>query len=253
MWEGGSLWILSAEHESAEIEAHSHHAIQITFELEGSFKIHTRDETVSGPIVAVASDISHMFCASGAAAFLFIEPESAVGRVLSKELFRHSSVASLRGQLAKSCLEELKRCFVEEISEDEMLRLGRKIVSDLRSASGPPLANARVQAMIDYARNNLEEKITLSAAAKHINLSESRARHLFVAHTGLPFKAYILWLRLGQAVQLYAAGSSLTEAAHHAGFADSAHFSRTFKRTFGLTAAGLRLDVGTEPDAQYCA
>jgi AraC family transcriptional regulator len=43
-------------------------------------------------------------------------------------------------------------------------------------------------------------------------------------------------------VQLYANGSSLTQAAHSAGFADSAHFSRTFRRTFGLAAAELRLD-----------
>ena len=47
-----------------------------------------------------------------------------------------------------------------------------------------------------------------------------------------------------RAVALYAAGSSLTQAAHEAGFADSAHLSRTFRRTFGLPAAGLRLHHG---------
>ncbi|GAL02818.1 hypothetical protein JCM19237_5711 [Photobacterium aphoticum] len=30
-------------------------------------------------------------------------------------------------------------------------------------------------------------------------------------------------------------GSNATQAAHNAGFADSAHLSRTFKATFGLT------------------
>jgi AraC-like DNA-binding protein len=43
-------------------------------------------------------------------------------------------------------------------------------------------------------------------------------------------------------VEIYAAGASLTEAAHEAGFADSAHFSRTFRRTFGLPAASLRVN-----------
>ena len=47
-------------------------------------------------------------------------------------------------------------------------------------------------------------------------------------------------ISIGQAV--LAGGRSLTEAAHEAGFADSAHFSRTFRRMFGLPAAALRID-----------
>ena len=34
-------------------------------------------------------------------------------------------------------------------------------------------------------------------------------------------------------------GSSLTEAAHEAGFADSAHLSRTFRATFGIAPSFL--------------
>jgi AraC-like DNA-binding protein len=34
-------------------------------------------------------------------------------------------------------------------------------------------------------------------------------------------------------------GVSLTTAAHEAGFADSAHLSRTFKRMFGMTPSDL--------------
>ena len=41
------------------------------------------------------------------------------------------------------------------------------------------------------------------------------------------------------AVQLYSEGKTLTESAHAAGFADSAHFSRAFRRTFGLPATTL--------------
>ena len=36
-------------------------------------------------------------------------------------------------------------------------------------------------------------------------------------------------------------GGSWTEAAHEAGFADSAHLSRTFKRMFGMNPATLVL------------
>ena len=71
-------------------------------------------------------------------------------------------------------------------------------------------------------------------------LSPSRLRHLFVEQTGLAFKTYLLWLRLVRALEIYAEGRSLTESAHAAGFSDSAHFSRIFKRTFGLPATTLR-------------
>ena len=70
-------------------------------------------------------------------------------------------------------------------------------------------------------------------------LSPSRLRHLFVEQTGLAFKTYMLWRRLMRALEAYAEGKSLTESAHHAGFADSAHFSRVFKRYFGLPATTL--------------
>jgi len=40
-------------------------------------------------------------------------------------------------------------------------------------------------------------------------------------------------------LEAFASGASLTDAALGAGFADSAHFSRTFRRMFGTAAAAL--------------
>lgn len=242
LWEGASLWMLEAEQESAEVQPHRHHAIQITFQLKGAFEIGSLGDYLGGPIVAVRSDAPHSFRASGAVAFLFVEPESAVGRALDRELFLEGPVASLTTEKAISWLDTLRACLTGGPTEEEMLRLGRKIVDELPTPGGSRPIDPRVQRMIAYAVANLEDGITLSSTAAHINLSQSRARHLFVAQTGLPFKTYVLWLRLERAVQLYAGGQSLTEAAHEAGFADSAHFSRTFRRTFGLPAAALRLE-----------
>ena len=55
--------------------------------------------------------------------------------------------------------------------------------------------------------------------------------------------AQIIAASYGQdlADKLVAKGKSLTTAAHEAGFADSAHFSRTFKRMFGIPAAALQI------------
>ena len=50
----------------------------------------------------------------------------------------------------------------------------------------------------------------------------------------MPFRTYVLWLRLESALDSLAARSSVTQAAHAAGFADAAHLSRTFHRMFGV-------------------
>jgi AraC-like DNA-binding protein len=42
-------------------------------------------------------------------------------------------------------------------------------------------------------------------------------------------------------VDVFAAGGSLTDAAHEAGFADSAHLSRTFRRMFGVAPSSLHI------------
>ena len=112
-------------------------------------------------------------------------------------------------------------------------------VEALAPASPAPLPDVRIQRVIDRAAEHLDESLGRAAAAAGVYLSPSRLRHLFVEQTGLAYKTYLLWLRLIRALEVYAEGKSLTQAAHAAGFADSAHFSRTFKRTFGLPATTL--------------
>ncbi len=70
-------------------------------------------------------------------------------------------------------------------------------------------------------------------------LSSHRFQHVFRASTGVPFRRYLLWLRLIGAVNAAASGASLTDAAYAAGFSDSAHLSRTFRRMFGLAPSDL--------------
>ena len=72
----------------------------------------------------------------------------------------------------------------------------------------------------------------------HEAVHRRSARHLS-GGVGLPLRRYLLWLRLQDAVQAIAAGAPLTDAAHAAGFADSAHLSRTFRRMFGITPSDL--------------
>jgi AraC-like DNA-binding protein len=63
----------------------------------------------------------------------------------------------------------------------------------------------------------------------------SRLQHLFRDQVGVPIRRYLLWPRYLTALSLLADGASVTRAAHAAGFADSAHLTRTAVRMNGFT------------------
>ena len=239
MSQGVSVWVLEAPRGFGDADFHAHHAIQITACLSGDLALTNGQETLNAPVLAVAADARHKFEAHGLLAFIFVEPESRVGRALTETLFRDRELIQVDEARIAPHLEPLRSTFDAPLGNEPLLQAGRAAVEELAPIRQARLPDPRVQRIIDYAARHLEEPLSLSSAAEGIHLSPSRLRHLFVEQTGLAFKTYVLWLRLVEAVQLYSEGSSLTEAAHAAGFSDSAHFSRVFRRTFGLPATTL--------------
>lgn len=77
------------------------------------------------------------------------------------------------------------------------------------------------------------DAVSVTRVAAAAGLSASRFQHLFTREVGVPFRRYRGWQRLRAAIREAALGSNLTTAAHSAGFADQAHFTREFRRTFG--------------------
>jgi AraC-like DNA-binding protein len=237
--QGVSVWVLEAPDGVGDAGVHAHHAIQITVCLRGSLMLASEGETLRGPAIAVAADARHRFEAEGLLAFVFVEPESRAGRALTPALFAKAPLAALEATLLVPALAGLAATFEAGLDAAALLAAGQAAVARLAPPGPAPLPDARVQKIIDHAAAHLDGPLSLAGSAHGVHLSPSRLRHLFVEQTGLAFKTYVLWLRLVRALQAYSAGGSLTEAAHAAGFADSAHFSRAFKRTFGLPATTL--------------
>ncbi len=71
--------------------------------------------------------------------------------------------------------------------------------------------------------------------ARRIGIERTQALRLFKAATGQGFRAFKLWSALQYATQQMAEGALVRTAAMDAGFADTAHLSRTFQHFFGLT------------------
>lgn len=245
-WEGASLWVLGTrpgEGPYPKTKPHSHHAVQVTVALRGSFMIETSETRVESGAAAIAPDTEHVFQAEGAVAHLFVDPEGLPGRELQRGLFADETLVSIPASRLGDLPARLCATFDAPRRKDQTLvELGRELVSRLAPGSErDERPEVRVRRMSAWAAQRLEQPVSLVDAAAHVGLSSGRARHLFVEATGLPFRTYLLWLRLNRAVQLFSGGSSLTEAAHGAGFSDSAHLSRTFRRMFGITADSLHV------------
>jgi AraC-like DNA-binding protein len=246
-WEGASLWVLATRPGETypQTSFHAHHALQVTIALRGTVGFETEAGAFAGPAAAVAPDLSHAFRADGAVAHLFVEPESRVGRALAARVFQRGPIAALDATPLEEVRARLCAWFDRPSrSDSHLVELGRALVSEL-AAERPGIdgPDARVKRILDWAPGQLRHPVSLVDAARLVGLSSGRTRHLFVEQTGLPFRTWLLWLRLQKALEGYAQGRSLTDAALEAGFSDAAHFSRTFRSMFGITADSLAINL----------
>jgi AraC family transcriptional regulator len=243
-WEGGSLWVVNGPKASATSyrnAMHAHHALQLNFSLGGTFRFHLEDRIIPGPFSVIGPDTPHAIEGNGLVALLFIEPESRPGRTILK-LLQGQPVAQITFEQARDAPALILDAFNDQRDASNALKqtgitICNRIGEHMRAAE----PDRRVRHMLKWAHDNFDMPVAITAAAQGIGLSPSRASHLFVEETGLPFRTYVLWLRLTRAVDAHVSGMNLTEAAQDAGFADSAHLSRTFKRMFGLPAAALKM------------
>lgn len=110
------------------------------------------------------------------------------------------------------------------------------------SARGRPLKAAYREA--DLARQFLDahsaRNVTSEALEEVSGLDRFTLTRQFRAIFGTSPYNYLVMRRLDHARRLMAAGQELTDAALGAGFADQSHFTRQFKRTYGLTPGRWR-------------
>lgn len=237
-WQGGSLWMGRGRGRS---DWHAHHAHQVAVSLDGSCLFRSRVEDAWSPFAGaiIASQSKHQFEFEGAIAHVFVEPETSEGRSLARYI-SPAGIARLPDAQCRQMAAMLRRAELAGESGAAMVATGRaalSVLTDPVSVRAP--VDQRVIKAIEYVGFRVRAPVSLADAASAAALSPGRFRHLFVQETGTPFRAWLLWLRLNVAIEAAMAGASWTEAAHEAGFADSAHLTRTFKRMFGINPVDL--------------
>jgi len=240
-WQGGSLWIGEG---TGRTQWHEHHAHQLALAREAHFRFRTEAEgtwrTFEGALVP--SHCTHQFEVDGITlAHLFVEPESRAGRALTTRFGSHA-IAELPAAQARPAADRLFEALAHSPSRESMVNAAQAAVATLCGASTETdrTLDKRLVRALEYIQANVRNPLSLAEVASVAALSESHFRHLFVAETGSSFRAYLLWQRINLAIDTAMAGASWTEAAHAAGFADSAHLTRTHKRMFGIEPTAVR-------------
>lgn len=126
----------------------------------------------------------------------------------------------------------LRACF-EQRPDAGNLRARVLDIADFAARRARRPMDARIARAVTTLVSHTGEAMSAGHAAASAGLSLWHFQHLFSREVGVPFRRYRGWHRLRAAIRQAASGSSLTVAAHAAGFADQAHFTRAFRRTFG--------------------
>lgn len=233
-WNGGAIFVGTA----GAFPAHAHQAIQICFLFEGRIRLRTSDadEWRDYDVALVPSRHSHGMDGSRVhlGATLFVEPETREGRILT-ERYLQAGIAEVDRTQVDPALLELRAAALGQGKPRAIVEQARALVQALAQHVEPSLtSDERVLRAVKYINEHLAEPITLAAVARVAFLSPSRFRHLFAEQTGMRLREYVLWRRFVTVWELRMKGVSLAEAAHAAGFADSAHLARTSRRMIGI-------------------
>jgi AraC-like DNA-binding protein len=221
---------------------HSHYAIQIALGSEPGIRFRPTDDVDWTPYdgVVIASRQPHTMDATVVRynVVMFVEPETREGRALAERM-GSTGIAPIEAETAARLAADVFDAWINQRSESALRAAAQRVVSTLTGGIEPlVVSDERILRAISHINSHLESELSLDDVAAVAFLSPSRFRHLFVEQTGLGLRPYILWRRFLRATELMLSGESVSAAAHAAGFADAAHFTRTSKRMFGFAPSG---------------
>ena len=164
----------------------------------------------------------------------FIDPESEIGTALC---------VRIHGELTYVPPRQLARWRAVLGPTPNETRAEHWLTKFLLSRKRGLTIHPGVRRVLSHLRGQRAEldDVSLQTLAGIAGLSPSRFMHVFTESVGVPVRPYILWLRLQRAACDLMEGASVARAAHHSGFSDGAHLTRTFRRMLGTTPSDLAL------------
>jgi AraC-like DNA-binding protein len=98
-----------------------------------------------------------------------------------------------------------------------------------------------LNAAIDYLVSNIKEEMNIDELCKKACMSRTKFYTEFKRHLGSSPAEFLFQARLKYAAQLLKNNNSVTQACYNCGFKDTSHFSRSFKRFYGLSPQQFKI------------
>jgi AraC family transcriptional regulator len=219
---------------------HRHFATQINISLGAPLRVRTR---ASGPFteqqsLIVGPHIAHEVEMTDVPCFMLWSEARALADLAHRvRTTSASELPTLPEGLLEALLPILLVSVGQALDEEAGQALLSHVLTMLIGRTGdedpdePRIAMARSLVTPQFL---VEQSQPIKHLAACVHLSPGRFRHLFRSEMGMSVQSYLRWRRLYTALRATSYGVSLTEAAHIAGFADSAHLTRVCRTTFGI-------------------
>lgn len=211
---------------------HRHHSIQLSISFGENLTLLSGQKEICSRAVIIDSNAVHKLNGEKSPQLLILlEPETSYAESLKK--FITEEVTELKFtenfyQILEKSAERKLESALENIFEYFSFK-------DLNYSK----VDHRVKKIIAIVKGDPYQKFEIKKLSGTVSLSESRLQHLFKEQIGISIKRYLLWIKMQRAVSVVLSGQDFTYAAYEAGFADSAHLSRTFKDHFGINLSDV--------------
>ncbi len=160
-----------------------------------------------------------------------------------RPLFSDPSIMNLARLFAGECGsdEPHTQLYGDHLSMALLLALSRSSASRSCSSRGGKLPARQLRRVTEYLSAHLAERVRVQAVSDLLNLSRSYFSRAFTLSTGLAPHQWLLEARIAKAKQLLLESDrTLPQIALAIGFADQAHFTRTFGRRVGQSPGAWR-------------
>jgi AraC-like DNA-binding protein len=123
------------------------------------------------------------------------------------------------------------------LMDDVTMRVFAGLSRQAGASSKAVAGNARSAVLLarDFLEDHCDETVRSEALEAVTGLDRHELARQLRRVLGTSPHRYLVMRRLDRAKRLLAEGAALADAAAHAGFADQAHFTRHFRKAFGMT------------------